>query len=210
MDVREKLLHAALRVFEEAGSRGATTRRIAGEAGVNEVTLFRHFGSKAALLTEALQCAASRDPASVLPETPRDPAAELAEWCRVHLAHLRRSRSVIRTCMGEFEQAPEMAGCVGEAPARAADELHDYLLRLRERGLAAAEFDARAAAAMLMGALFSDAMGRDIMPDRFGYAPEEAPAKLVPLFLRAIGAAPGPRAERGEAADPTLTQASDR
>lgn len=191
MDVRERLLSAALRVFEEAGSRGATTRRIAGEAGVNEVTLFRHFGSKAALLSEALQGAASRDPAAGLPAVPQDPERELTEWCRTHLAHLRRSRSVIRTCMGEFEQAPEMAGCVGRAPAKAADELHDYLLKLRERGLAAGDFDARAAAAMLMGALFSDAMGRDIMPDRFGYEPEEAPGKLVPLFLRAIGAAPG-------------------
>ena len=188
MDVRDKLLSAALRVFEEAGSRGATTRRIASEAGVNEVTLFRHFGSKAALLAEALQCAARRDPAAGLPEVPEDPERELTEWCRTHLAHLRRSRSVIRTSMGEFEQSPEMAGCVGQAPARAADELHAYLLKLRELGMADCGFDARAAAAMLMGALFSDAMGRDITPDRFGYAPDEAPAKFVQLFLRAIGA----------------------
>jgi AcrR family transcriptional regulator len=187
MDVREKLMHAALKVFEEAGSRGATTRRIAGEAGVNEVTLFRHFGSKAALLTEALQCAARSRPVEALPPEPRDPRAELTAWCARHLAHLCRARSLIRTCMGEFEEAPEIAGCAGETPARLAEELHQYILRLRERGMAREGFDTRAAASMLMGALFTDAMGRDIMPDRYGYSVEEAPARYVELFLRAIG-----------------------
>lgn len=188
MDVRDKLLSAALRVFEESGSRGATTRRIATEAGVNEVTLFRHFGSKSALLSEALQVAARQNLVTGLPAEPRDPAAELTGWCRTHLAHLRRARSMIRTCMGEFEQAPEIAGCASETPARVSDELHGYLLRLRERGMASGDFDPRAAASMLMGALFTDAMGRDMMPEKYGYSPEEAPEKYVTLFLRAIGA----------------------
>ena len=55
MDVREALLKAAIKVFAEAGMRGATTRRIAQEAGVNEVTLFRHFKSKDDLIDAALQ-----------------------------------------------------------------------------------------------------------------------------------------------------------
>ena len=54
MDVREQLLEAALKVFADAGFRGATTRRIAQEAGVNEVTLFRQFGSKEGLILEAV------------------------------------------------------------------------------------------------------------------------------------------------------------
>src|SRR5574339_309511 len=54
MDAREQLLQAALKVYSTSGVRGATTKRIAQAAGVNEVTLFRHFGSKDALLQEAL------------------------------------------------------------------------------------------------------------------------------------------------------------
>lgn len=188
MDIRDRILNAALRVFEEAGSRGATTRRIAGEAGVNEVTLFRQFGSKAALLQEALQTAARRNLVSRLPEEPVDPERELTAWCRAHLAHLYSSRSMIRTCMGEFEQAPEIASCAGRTPARVMDELRGYLTRLAERGMADPALDVCAAAAMLMGALFTDAMGRDVMADRYEYSPEEAPARYVALFLRAIGA----------------------
>lgn len=196
MDVRDRLLHAALRVFQEAGSRGATTRRIAREAGVNEITLFRHFGTKGALLSEALQAAAKEDLVAGLPAEPRDPEAELTEWCRTHLAHLRRARSMIRACMGEVDQAPEAREMAGATPTKVAMELSAYLARLTERGLAAPDLDPAAASAMLMGALFTDAMGRDFMPQRYPYAVEEAPEKYVTLFLRAIGSRPVP-APRG-------------
>ena len=53
MDIRQRILDAAKRVYAVHGFRGATTRLIAIEADVNEVTLFRLFGSKAALF-EAL------------------------------------------------------------------------------------------------------------------------------------------------------------
>src|ERR1051326_2984409 len=53
MERREELLRAAARVYARHGYRGSTTRRIADEAGVNEVTIFRQFGSKDALIHEA-------------------------------------------------------------------------------------------------------------------------------------------------------------
>jgi len=46
----DRMLDAALQVFIEHGFKGSTTRVIAQVAGVNEVTLFRHFGSKEVLL----------------------------------------------------------------------------------------------------------------------------------------------------------------
>ena len=54
MNVRDQLLLAAAQVYAEGGYHGATTRRIASAAGVNEITLFRQFGSKDVLLREAL------------------------------------------------------------------------------------------------------------------------------------------------------------
>ena len=49
----EKLLSAAIELMAEKGYDGTTTREIAALAGVNEVTLFRHFGSKQKLLEAA-------------------------------------------------------------------------------------------------------------------------------------------------------------
>lgn len=51
---RGRILEAALKVFGSRGYSGATTRAIAAEAGVNEVTLFRHFNSKRNLFMEMI------------------------------------------------------------------------------------------------------------------------------------------------------------
>ena len=49
-ETRERILVAARDVIGRKGKRGATTREIAEVAAVNEATLFRHFGTKEALL----------------------------------------------------------------------------------------------------------------------------------------------------------------
>src|SRR5580698_8019624 len=54
-ETRERILTAAREVIGRKGKRGATTREIADVAGVNEATLFRHFGTKEALLVACAQ-----------------------------------------------------------------------------------------------------------------------------------------------------------
>jgi hypothetical protein len=90
--------------------------------------------------------------------------------------------------MGEGRERPEILSAARDRPTRVHEELEGYLRRLRKLGRTAVDVDLTAAAAMLMGALFSDAMGRDFMPDVFGYTMEEAPGLYVDLLLRAIGA----------------------
>jgi AcrR family transcriptional regulator len=187
MSVRDQLLDAAARLYGESGYRGATTRRIAVEAGVNEITLFRHFGSKDALIREAISRAGSSVIPDLLPQTPHDPFREVRDWAKAHIGHLRERRSLIRTCMGEIEEHPGIFSTENSPPALAAKALSRYLRRLRETGMAKAPFDEGAASAMLMGVLFADAMGRDIMPDLYHNDPEEALNQYVQLFLRSIG-----------------------
>jgi AcrR family transcriptional regulator len=54
-DTEERILDAALKVFASDGYAGATTRKIAQEANVAEMTLFRKFQSKENLLREVLK-----------------------------------------------------------------------------------------------------------------------------------------------------------
>lgn len=54
-NTKEQLLKATLKLISEKGYLGATTREIALEAGVTELTLFRHFGSKERLFEELLK-----------------------------------------------------------------------------------------------------------------------------------------------------------
>src|ERR1700731_1872310 len=53
---RQRILDAPERVFSRDGFQGATTREIAREAGVNEVTLFRHFRTRDDLLRDTILC----------------------------------------------------------------------------------------------------------------------------------------------------------
>ena len=61
-----RLLEAALEVIAREGYAGATTRQIAAEAGVNEVTLFRRFGSKRGLMMAAVEWEAEINHAACL------------------------------------------------------------------------------------------------------------------------------------------------
>ena len=191
MESRCRILDAAARVYAEFGFRGATTRRIAQAAGVNEVTLFRTFGSKEALIEEAVRRQAAvlgASAASALPEHPADPATELAAFATAHLADLNRHRSIIRKTMSELEERPELAPTLTAGWEASDTVLHDYLRRLRAAGWVGdlSADDLLAAGAMLMAALFSDAMGRDFCPGFYPQPAERAPELYVRLFLRAV------------------------
>ena len=186
MDTRTELLNAAVAVFSQHGFRGSTTRRIAEAAGVNEVTLFRYFGSKEALLQEAIANTSERPTLTTLPDTPVDPDRELTEWCGLMIARLHAKRSIIRKCMSEIEEHPEMITTAVSTPVRAANDLAAYLRRLKSLGHTHTEFDVAAAASMLLGAVFHDAMGREMMPQI--YPAQAKAARLYSrLLLNAIG-----------------------
>jgi AcrR family transcriptional regulator len=53
-EIRQQILKTAIRLFAQKGFRGTTTREIALAAGVNEVTIFRHFASKQELYAAIL------------------------------------------------------------------------------------------------------------------------------------------------------------
>ena len=59
-DTEDKILDATIKLLDKDGWKGATTKRIASEAGVNEITLFRKFHSKEQLLKAAKKRSANR------------------------------------------------------------------------------------------------------------------------------------------------------
>lgn len=193
---RERLISAAGRVYASAGYRGATTRRIAEVAGVNEVTIFRIFGSKAALIDEVLQQSSETtlDSPGRLPAVPTDPQKELTAWSKAQLAELRQRRPVMRQMLGDMAEKPEMGDCASRGAYAAAAELRRYIGQLRRHGFLGPVTppvreqgsEIHAASAMLMAALFSDAISRDFMTGLYPQPASRAPRLYVRLFLRAI------------------------
>jgi AcrR family transcriptional regulator len=188
MDNRERILQAAARVYALHGFRGATTRLIAIEAGVNEVTLFRTFGSKASLFEAMMRQHTVAAPLPDLPDVPLDPQAEITTWCTALLEHMRQSRSLIRKSIGELEERPDAAISVCEGPNCAAVLLTSYVARLQDAGRADESADVSTAISMFMATMFADATCRDIIANAFPQPAEDAPAKYVRAFLRAVGA----------------------
>src|ERR1700730_12382698 len=106
MDSRNEIINATCKVFAKLGFRGTTTRRIADAAGVNEVTIFRQFASKAALIREAMKRTHSVD-LTQLHDVPSDPEGELTLWSESFIQHLRLRSWIIRKTMSEVEERPE-------------------------------------------------------------------------------------------------------
>ena len=187
IDAREKLLEVAARVYAEAGYRGTTTRRIAQEADLNEVTLFRHFGSKDALLREAIEVA-DRQSRELLNLDAADPIAELHRWAFAAFQRFYRQRNLIRQVLGDIVQRPEIAPSVCDETTTAEfDQLIIYLRVLEERGVVhiGDPMLLDASGAMLVHALLSHALWRDLVPNM--PAPEECTRLFVEVLLRAIG-----------------------
>lgn len=189
MDRRQEILAAAAGVFAQYGFLGATTRRIAEAAGVNEVTLFRYFGSKETLLLEAMQHDSQATGITQLPADPVDPVRELTAWSEAFIKHLRLRSSMIRKTMSEIEEHPEIGSCASHVPRRASADLCSYLDSLKRKGFATRDFDSRTAAAMLMGAIFGDAMGRGMMGDIYPEPADKAASMYTTFLLRAVGVA---------------------
>lgn len=187
MDRRHEILVAAAEVFAQYGFLGATTRRIAEAAGVNEVTLFRYFGSKDTLLLEAMQHVTQSIGITELPTQPIDPVGELTAWSEAFIKHLRLRSSIIRKTMSEIEEHPEIGICASHVPKRASADLCAYLDALKREGLATADFESKTAAAMLMGAIFGDAMGRGMMGDIYPEPADKAASMYARFLLRAVG-----------------------
>ncbi len=179
METDDRILDAALRVFLAEGLRGATTRKIADEAGVNEVTLFRRFGSKERLLMDALRHDAVVS-AVALPLPSECPLADLAAWNAATLRRLSRVRGLIQVAMGWIDESPALCERAREGPARIRAEIARWFDHLRADGRARADFDSDLAARMLMGALFGEVM----RPDGVGGPPAEDLGRVAEAFAR--------------------------
>ena len=184
---RQQLLDAAAKVYAEVGFRGATTRRIAEVAGVNEVTLFRTFGSKANLIDEVIRSCHRGPEAATLPAEPADPEGELTRWAGDTHRFMLERRGLIRSAVAELHEHPEHSSEVADHPTVSFRELRAYVDRLHATRTIPDVANANAACTMLLGTLFSDALHRDVMPSMFPPAPD-APRTYVRLFLRALGA----------------------
>ena len=189
---RQLLLTAAARVFARDGLEGATTRAISREAGVNEVTLFRNFGTKEHLLEAVVGSAfgiALRAPDGKATPALRSLKSDLEAFSRRYEALLMENLPLIRTMVGEIHRH---AVCQHQAlrgiflPMREA--LTERLRTACRLGEARPDINPLVAADLFAGTIFSEVLRRETLKKSQGYSSAEYRKASVSIFLRGIAA----------------------
>ncbi|MGD1865167.1 MAG: TetR family transcriptional regulator [Phormidesmis sp.] len=125
---REKIVRSALQLFAVQGLTATTTKEIAESAGVNEVTLFRQFGSKQGLLLAVLQEAPVLEAMQAALSDVEGANAPLVAYGSAGLELLGRVPELVRSLIGETSQSPlENQQALGQALRQANQQTVGYL-----------------------------------------------------------------------------------
>ena len=165
LGTRQRLLDAAARAYARSGLEGATTREIAREAAVNEVTLFRHFKTKEKLLAEVVQRTFDQQEETLAAQSPMVDAADLRADLRryAHRYHelLKGNLPFLRALIGEIHRHQEHEVRVFKgifAPLK--NELIAAIGSARKRGLVRLGIEPRVAADVFGSMIFTEVIRR--------------------------------------------------
>ncbi len=190
---RTRLIEAASQVFASLGVQGATTREIARVAGVNEVTLFRHFTSKEQLLGAVIENAlVLQTEALAHPQAwTQDLRIDLKRYAQLYNTMLEAYEDLIRTFIGEAKRHPEAARqVIQEAAKPLGEKLVAYLQSSQTRGIVRADVDPFPAVDMFTGMLLAGMLCRSAKFNQSNYSCEDYIETCVDIFVRGISITP--------------------
>ena len=181
-DTRDRILKAAANIISERGYARATTRAIAEAAGVNEVTIFRHFGNKRNLLSEIIQ------QHSALPNLTHIIENQLTGDYRRDLIHLAtvftraitERKEALRLMLCEANELPEVQEIIVKVP----DQLRKVLTRYFRKQMGAGfirRMNPEVMAQGFLGMFFSYGIAREILGSNI--APEVPQEALISEFV---------------------------
>jgi AcrR family transcriptional regulator len=180
-DTRRRILLAAAQVFAEKGYARASTRTLADAAGVNEVTLFRHFGSKKNLFAAIVDEYAAPALATTLEaQLTWDYRQDLLMMGKQVLGLLLKRRDSMRLMLCEAEHFPEVRDVVAQNPRRLRQVLSVYLRQQIERGIVR-PLHAEAAAQAFWGMFFGYSISLWLLDESI--QPELTSEEIVEQFV---------------------------
>jgi AcrR family transcriptional regulator len=180
-ETRRRILRAAAQVFAEAGYARATTRALADAAGVNEVTLFRHFGNKQNLFAAVVEQFGGQAITSFLETQLTGDYPQDLLTIGTHLLQLLLERKeALRLMLCEAAHFPEVQAVIVRNPRHIRLMLAEYLRQQIERGRVR-PLHPEAMAQAFMGMFFSHAIAAGLLEDSI--APDLSNQDLLAQFV---------------------------
>jgi AcrR family transcriptional regulator len=170
---RHEIADAALRIIAERGLRRFTTAAVASEVELSEGAIFRHFPSKQAIVTAAIERVRELL-FTTGPEEGTDPLERLGQFVRFRVLMVHAHPGIPRIVFSE-----ELARAAGPAGARAVDELkrrsfahiRDCLDEAAAKGLIRTDVPVDHLALLVQGLLLAMVFGA---PKTLAQAPKDA------------------------------------
>jgi AcrR family transcriptional regulator len=136
LDTRQRILTSALEVFLDKGYAAATTRAIAQHAGVNEVTLFRHFGNKLNLVAAIIERFSPVNGLKMLIDESLtgDYHEDLRQISKYIIAGMTEQPDIMPLVLFEAHQIPELRELLESVPRQMFSVLIQYFERQAEAG----------------------------------------------------------------------------
>ena len=164
-ETRERILTATRDVIGRKGKRGATTREISEVAGVNEATLFRHFGTKEALLVACAQhFCGYLELADVAGQLTGDLSDDLLTLGGLMLARFVSLQDMIRWSLVEQEYEKDIFAETAWRPQLAIVAIMTVFMQ-RRIDTGELQGDAHKLAMVFLGLIFMHALGSRKFPD---------------------------------------------
>lgn len=184
-ETRERILEAAAGEFARKGYARATTREMAAAAGVNEVTLFRHFGNKRNLFDAVIQAYGGRAVTVDLEaRLTGNYAADLEIMGTAVLKVLLERGDALRLMLCEAAHFPAVREVMAQNPRQLFQMLAQYFERQSELGQVRS-LPPDAMARVFAGALFSYAVAQWLFAEALEseLSAEDLVTTLVELFV---------------------------
>ena len=142
-DTETRILAAAAALIADRGYTATTTSAIAESAGVNEVTLFRRFGSKVGILRAMAVAAAAARPEYPPPDAlvPGDPKRTLQNLAAIEIRDAIASGGLVLRLTLEARSVPEIRETMGGIAVSNLERMAAFLAENQAAGYLRSDVD---------------------------------------------------------------------
>lgn len=192
--VQKRILESAKTLFAKKGFKATTTKMIAAEADVNEVTVFRHFKSKENLLNilveQSFQNGVNETLAKCL-EKDIESVEEVEEMLidfgvTFYNNYLLANREIVFINLFEFEERPEMGHAMSLNIKQLVKMLVEKLNVLNKKGIIKNNVEQVAALLYIQSMMGTFLIQHRLKVDFFPFTAEELCSKATKVLLNGI------------------------